>query len=106
MVTRQTTMSTYTRSTPLSCEPFLKCCNLSALILHHRGLFETIALDWWEKSWGGYFTTFNDFLGFGWEVMGTLKPVRTIAYSQSLSIVIRADLILPLDVNKSDCSLG
>lgn len=35
-----------------------------------RGFFELINIDWWEKLWGGYFVFFNEFLGFGWEVMG------------------------------------
>lgn len=39
-----------------------------------RGLFESTNTDWWEKSWGGYFVSFNEFLGFGWEVMGEYLP--------------------------------
>jgi len=35
-------------------------------------MYETSGVDWWEKSWGGYFNCFGDFLGFGWEVMGAL----------------------------------
>lgn len=36
-------------------------------------------MDWWERSWGGYFHTFNDFLGVKWEVMGeSLCPVKLI----------------------------
>jgi hypothetical protein len=34
------------------------------------GTFEGSGIEWWEKSWGNYFATFNEFLGFGWEVMG------------------------------------
>jgi hypothetical protein len=34
-----------------------------------RGQFEAGGVEWWDRSWGGYFGTFNDFLGFGWEVM-------------------------------------
>lgn len=43
-----------------------------------RGLFESTGLEWWEKSWGGYFTSFGDFLGFSWEVMGEFMPSRGI----------------------------
>jgi hypothetical protein len=45
--------------------------------LTYRGLFESSAIDWWERSWGGYFQTFNDFLGVKWEVMGELaRPAK------------------------------
>jgi hypothetical protein len=33
-------------------------------------VFEADPIDWWERSWGGFFQTFGDFLGFKWEVMG------------------------------------
>ncbi|KAK6909719.1 hypothetical protein I203_103740 [Kwoniella mangroviensis CBS 8507] len=53
--------------------------DLHSIYAAYLGLFESSNTDWWDKSWGGYFTTFNDFLGFGWEVMvvvdsGTGKP--------------------------------
>ena len=38
-------------------------------LIRSRGYFEGNGIDWWDKSWGGYFMTFNDFLSFGWEVM-------------------------------------
>ncbi|WWC62154.1 uncharacterized protein I303_104746 [Kwoniella dejecticola CBS 10117] len=43
--------------------------DLHSIYAAYLGLFESSNTDWWDKSWGGYFTTFNDFLGFGWEVM-------------------------------------
>ncbi|OCF32973.1 hypothetical protein I316_05311 [Kwoniella heveanensis BCC8398] len=42
---------------------------LHSIYAAYIGLFESSSTDWWDKSWGNYFTTFNDFLGFGWEVM-------------------------------------
>ncbi|AFR94452.1 hypothetical protein C343_02533 [Cryptococcus neoformans C23] len=43
--------------------------DLHSIYAAYIGLFESTNTDWWEKSWGGYFVSFNDFLGFGWEVM-------------------------------------
>ncbi|RXK39311.1 hypothetical protein M231_03390 [Tremella mesenterica] len=43
--------------------------DLHSIYAAYLGHFETNGIDWWDKSWGGYFLTFNDFLGFGWEVM-------------------------------------
>ncbi|ORY32855.1 hypothetical protein BCR39DRAFT_557413 [Naematelia encephala] len=43
--------------------------DLHSIYAAYLGLFEGEGTDWWDKSWGGYFATFNDFLGFGWEVM-------------------------------------
>lgn len=103
MVIRLSMMSTCTPFMPLSCESSHIRDRLLQLTTH-RGLFETIALDWWEKSWGGYFTTFNNFLGFGWEVMGMFNVVIE-AHQQSWWTVKRADHILPLVANKSDFSL-
>ncbi|WVQ73981.1 hypothetical protein IAR50_003562 [Cryptococcus sp. DSM 104548] len=42
---------------------------LHSIYAAYIGLFESTNVDWWDKSWGGYFVSFNDFLGFGWEVM-------------------------------------
>ncbi|TYJ58686.1 hypothetical protein B9479_000522 [Cryptococcus floricola] len=42
---------------------------LHSIYAAYIGLFESSNVDWWDKSWGGYFVSFNDFLGFGWEVM-------------------------------------
>ncbi|ODO09142.1 hypothetical protein I350_02742 [Cryptococcus amylolentus CBS 6273] len=42
---------------------------LHSIYAAYIGLFESNNVDWWDKSWGGYFVSFNDFLGFGWEVM-------------------------------------
>jgi hypothetical protein len=50
-----------------------------------RGFFEADPIDWWERSWGGYFQTFGDFLGFKWEVMGKPK------FSCSSLIVVVVD---------------
>lgn len=41
--------------------------------LTDRGQFESAGTEWWDRSWGGYFGTFNDFLSFGWEVMGECR---------------------------------
>ncbi|WVQ99537.1 hypothetical protein IAU59_006673 [Kwoniella sp. CBS 9459] len=43
--------------------------DLHSIYAAYIGLFESSSTDWWDKSWGNYYTTFNDFLGFGWEVM-------------------------------------
>jgi hypothetical protein len=54
----------------------LPTCESPDLVTAHktlkdsRGFFEADPIDWWERSWGGFFQTFGDFLGFKWEVMG------------------------------------
>jgi hypothetical protein len=50
-----------------TCESLYCISNLSSSC---RGFFEADPIDWWERSWGGYFQTFGDFLGIKWEVMG------------------------------------
>jgi hypothetical protein len=58
----------------VSPELSLSRCGLDAARGHRAdllsGTFEGSGIEWWEKSWGNYFATFNEFLGFGWEVMG------------------------------------
>nr|XP_031863417.1 uncharacterized protein CI109_001293 [Kwoniella shandongensis]KAA5530489.1 hypothetical protein CI109_001293 [Kwoniella shandongensis] len=49
--------------------------DLHSIYAAYLGLFESSNTDWWDKSWGGYFTTFNEFLGFGWEVMVVVDSV-------------------------------
>ncbi|WWD17139.1 hypothetical protein CI109_101576 [Kwoniella shandongensis] len=36
--------------------------DLHSIYAAYLGLFESSNTDWWDKSWGGYFTTFNEFL--------------------------------------------
>jgi hypothetical protein len=61
-------------SAELSLSLSLSGCGLSTVLGHRAdllsGTFEGSGIEWWEKSWGNYFATFNEFLGFGWEVMG------------------------------------
>ncbi|WVR06909.1 hypothetical protein IAU60_003945 [Kwoniella sp. DSM 27419] len=61
--------------------------DLHSIYAAYLGLFESSNTDWWDKSWGNYFATFNDFLGFGWEVMvivdsGTGKPYIAVRKDQ------------------------
>ncbi|ODO06439.1 hypothetical protein L198_01671 [Cryptococcus wingfieldii CBS 7118] len=51
---------------------------LHSIYAAYIGLFESSNVDWWDKSWGGYFVSFNDFLGFGWEVMGMFSLLLLI----------------------------
>jgi hypothetical protein len=59
---------TYTRSTLPTCKSPKSRRFLWLTLV--RGLFEADMIDWWDRSWGGFFQTFGDFLGFKWEVMG------------------------------------
>nr|ODO01231.1 hypothetical protein L204_01959 [Cryptococcus depauperatus CBS 7855] len=49
--------------------------DLHSIYAAYIGLFESTNIDWWDKSWGGFFVCFNDFLGFGWEVMVVVDQV-------------------------------
>jgi hypothetical protein len=31
--------------------------------------FQSRDIDWWNKSWGTFFATFDQFLQFGWQVI-------------------------------------
>ncbi|EJT45521.1 hypothetical protein A1Q1_05967 [Trichosporon asahii var. asahii CBS 2479] len=43
--------------------------DLHSIYAAYLGDFDAQNIDWWDASWGGYFRSFNDFLGFGWEAM-------------------------------------
>ncbi|GMK55266.1 hypothetical protein CspeluHIS016_0203220 [Cutaneotrichosporon spelunceum] len=43
--------------------------DLHSIYAAYLGDFDSQNIDWWDASWGGYFRSFSDFLGFGWEAM-------------------------------------
>ncbi|WVQ82111.1 hypothetical protein IAT38_004239 [Cryptococcus sp. DSM 104549] len=49
--------------------------DLHSIYAAYLGSFEADNIDWWEKSWGGFFVSFNAFLTFGWEVMVVVDSV-------------------------------
>lgn len=75
METQQSSTLTSTRSTQHICECSHK--PLSDL----SGDFDSQNIDWWDASWGNYFRSFNDFLGFGWEAMGELLELKVADHS-------------------------
>ena len=53
------------------------------------GYFEARNIPWFDASWSVYFTTFGDFLGFGWETMG--QYCRMIRGNQADVCVVVVD---------------
>ncbi|ORX35755.1 hypothetical protein BD324DRAFT_75812 [Kockovaella imperatae] len=68
---------------------------LHSIYAAYLGYFESTDLSWWEKSWGGYFTGFNEFLQHGWEVMVVVNTATGRAHiaARSEQIALFARMI-------------
>ncbi|KAL7421913.1 hypothetical protein Q5752_003685 [Cryptotrichosporon argae] len=54
--------------------------DLHSIYASYLGDFDAQGIDWWDSTWGGFFSSFNDFLGFGWEAMVVVDSVTGRAH--------------------------
>ncbi|TXT08977.1 hypothetical protein VHUM_02451 [Vanrija humicola] len=54
--------------------------DLHSIYAAYLGDFDAQNIDWWDASWGGYFRSFNEFLGFGWDAMVVVDSITGRAH--------------------------